>query len=104
MIDDRNAPATKGDVTDLRSELKGDLATLGTELKSEIANQKDELIEVIRDSQTEVLKAFYGFGQTIQDRFKGDDANDAALRGRMTTLESRVLEIEKRLNIPPSAA
>ena len=49
MADDRNSPATKGDLADLR-----------TEVKSEFANQKEELIEAIRDSQTEVLKAFYG--------------------------------------------
>jgi hypothetical protein len=39
-------------------------------LREDLADQKDELIEAIRNSQTEVLKAFYGFSKTIQDRFK----------------------------------
>jgi hypothetical protein len=104
MTDDRNNPATKGDLVDLTTELKGDLADLRSELKGEIANQKDELLEAIRDSQTEVLKAFYGFGQTIQERFKQDDRNEAAMNARMTILESRVLDVEKRLNMPSSAA
>jgi len=60
MVDDRNSPATKGDLTDLRIELK-----------SELANQKDELIEAIRDSQTEVLKAFYGFFAHRSGPFQG---------------------------------
>jgi len=81
MADDRDSPATKGDLADLR----------------------DELVEVFRDGQTETLKAFYGFIQTIQERFKESDASEAALKRRMTTLESRILEIEKRLNLPPSA-
>ncbi len=68
MADDRNSPATKGDLADL----------------------KDDLIEVIRDSQTETLKAFYGFTQTIQDRSKESDDSEAAIKRRMTTLESRV--------------
>jgi hypothetical protein len=76
MVDDRDSPATKGDLSDLRIELK-----------SELANQKDELIEAIRDSQTEVLKAFYGFSHTVQDRFKESDDSEAAIKRRMTTLE-----------------
>ncbi len=82
MADDRNSPATKGDLADL----------------------KDELVEAIRDVQTETLKAFYGFTQTIQDRFKDGDDSEAAIKRRMATLESRVLEVEKRLNMPPNAA
>ncbi len=93
MVDDRSSPATKGDFYDLRAELKKDLA-----------DQRDELIESIRDIQTETLKAFYGFTQTIQDRFKESDDSEAAIKRRMTTLESRMLEVEKRLNLPPSAA
>lgn len=82
MSADRNAPATKGDLSDLR----------------------DELIEAIHDAQTELLKAFYGFTQTVQNRFAGQDDTEAAIKRRMGTLESRILEIEKRLNMPPSAA
>jgi hypothetical protein len=104
MADDRNSPATKGDLADLRTEFKGGLSDLRTDLKRELADQKDGLIEAIRDSQTEVLKAFYGFSQTIQDRFKESDDSEAAIKRRMTTLESRILEVEKRLNMPPNAA
>jgi len=42
MENDRNAPATRGDVQDL----------------------KDELLEALRDGQTEMLKAFHSFAQT----------------------------------------
>lgn len=47
MDEERSKPATKGDLTDL----------------------EDRLVETIRDSQTEVLKAFYGFSQTVLERF-----------------------------------
>jgi hypothetical protein len=71
--------------------------------KEDLVNLKDELVEVFRDSQTEILTAFYGFSQTIQDRFKENDQTEASLKRRLTTLESRLLEIEKRLNLPPAA-
>jgi hypothetical protein len=82
MNDDRSQPATKGDLVEL----------------------KDELLEAIRDNQTEILKGFYGFIQTVQARFQEQDQTEASIKRRMTTLESRILEIEKRLNMPPNAA
>jgi hypothetical protein len=51
---DRNVPATKGDIEDLRSELKQEMGAM-----------EERLIETIRDSQTEMLKAFYGFMETV---------------------------------------
>ncbi len=109
-MDDRNAPATKGDVADLRAEIKGDLADLRAEINQKLdqmnaeANHRyDDLVERIADSQTEVLKAFYNFAQTNQKRMVELEGNEAAIRSRIGTLEGRVLEIEKRLNIPPAA-
>jgi hypothetical protein len=91
MNDDRLQPATKGDLLDLEQKFSGQLSGL-----------KDELVEAIRDSQTEVLRAFYGFSQTVLDRFKEEDQTEAGLKRRMATIESRIFEIEKRLNMPPS--
>jgi hypothetical protein len=87
------APATKGDLLDLKEEVNGNLGNL-----------KDELLEAIRDNQTEILKGFFGFIQTVQARFQEQDQTEASIKRRMTTLESRVLEIEKPLNMPPNAA
>ena len=91
--EDRNAPATKGDLLDMRDGLRQEMSGL-----------RDELLEAIHDSQTEVLRAFYGFSQTIQARFAQQDQTEAALKQRLTVIESRVLEIEKRLNMPPGGA
>jgi hypothetical protein len=51
-MDDLNAPATKGDLQQLRSESE--------QLRSEMNHQFDDLKETVRDIQTEILKAFYG--------------------------------------------
>ena len=88
-MDDRLQPATKGDTEDLRSEMRG---------------MEEPLTETFRGGQTELLKGFYGFMQTIQQRFEAQDQMESNLKKRMTTIESRILEIEKKLNIPPSAA
>jgi hypothetical protein len=92
MDDDRNASATKGD-----------LAEQGALLKADLADLEARLVEVIRDAQTETLRAFYGFVETVQTRFKAQDDTEAGLKKRLTVLEERVLEVEKKLLMPPAA-
>jgi hypothetical protein len=114
MNDDRSGPATKGalldlrdelkgDMNSLRDELKGDMNSLRDELKDDMNSLRDELLEAIHDSQTALLKAFYGFGETVRNRFQEQDQTEISLKRRVGTLEDRILEIEKRLNMPPAA-
>jgi hypothetical protein len=56
-MDDLNAPATKGD-------LQGAVE----QLRSEMHQQYDDLKETIRDSETKLLKAFYSFAESNQQR------------------------------------
>ena len=55
------------------------------------------------DNQTELLKAFYGFATSTDVKLKDGEQSDAMLRQRLSTVESRLLEVEKRLNMPPAA-
>jgi uncharacterized protein YicC (UPF0701 family) len=91
-MDDLNAPATKGD-------LQGAVE----QLRSEMNHQYDDLKETLRDVQTEILRAFYGYTQTTDAKLKEGEQSDIALRQRLTAVESRILEVEKRLNMPPAA-
>ena len=86
MDNDRNAPATKGDVQDLRTELKA---------------IEDRLVEAFRDGQTELLKAFYNYAQTNDERAASTEAESASLKKRLAIAESRITDIERRLNWPP---
>jgi len=92
MSDERSAPATKGDLLDLRDELKSDMNSL-----------RDELLEAIHDSQTAMLKAFYGYTETVKTRFQEQDQTEISLKRRVSTLEDRILDIEMRLAKPPAA-
>lgn len=95
-----------------RTELLEALAATRIELLERLgealAAQKDEIVEAIRDSQTEILKAFLTFQETSNIRFRAVEAKlsntDAGLSERMTILERRLQEIEKRLLLNPPAA
>jgi hypothetical protein len=90
MDNDRNAPATKGDVQDVKLEL-------GAEMKA----MEDRLVEAFRDGQTELLKAFYNYAQSNDERVASTEADAASLKKRLAIAESRITEIERRLNWPP---
>ena len=76
-MDNGHQPATKADIEALR--------------------------EQIRDTETKLLTAFYDFAKANQQRLSQLETSDAALTRRIATLEERLLEVEKRLNMPPSA-
>jgi len=76
MDDDRNSPATRGDVADV--------------------------LEAVRDIETKLLNAFYGYAKSNDARVLQGEANETVLRNRMSTVESRLTEVERRLNIPPT--
>lgn len=106
MVDDSNAPATKGDIADLRSELHRTADQLRERIENvdtRMGEGFSHLDESIHDSQTEILRSIYGFTESLQQRFQEMDQTEASLKRRMTILEGRILEVEKRLNIPPAA-
>ena len=83
-----------GDKPVTRQELETALARLRDDLKS-------ELFERLHDTETKLLTAFYGFAESNNKRLQQVEGNETLLLSRVVTLESRVLELEKRLNMPP---
>jgi hypothetical protein len=78
-MDDRNAPATKGD----------------------IADSEERVMERLRDIETKLLNAFYGYAKSNDKRVLETEGNEAVLRSRLATLETRLTDVEHRLNMPP---
>lgn len=85
MENDRNAVATKGDIEDVRAAMKA---------------MEDRLVETFRDAQTELLKAFYSFGESNRQRVAQLEGNQSALIARIGTLEDRMMELERKINFP----
>jgi hypothetical protein len=90
MATNGNEPATKADLAQLRDEIHGDMGKL-----------RDELIERLRDTETKLLTAFYAFAETNQKRMAQMDNTDVMLVSRVASIETRLIEVEKRLNMPP---
>lgn len=109
-MDHTEEPATKADIQRLQSELHGRTDQLRSEMKetsdqlrSEMHHNYDDLKETMRDVQTELLKAFYTFATTADARQKANESAHSGMNDRLTAVEQRVTELEKRLNLPPAA-
>jgi hypothetical protein len=107
----RNEPATKADLlaveARLESRFDGKLQALESRFDGKLDTLEQRLLDrmgqMIRDSETRLLQAFYSFAETNSKRLTQVDATDIMVLGRVSTLESRMMEVEKRLNIPPAA-
>ena len=87
-MDNGLEPATKQDIEQLRAEMN---------------HGYRELAERLDDGITRMLNAFYGVAETHGKRLAELDGNEAAIRSRLSTVENRLLAIEKRINIPPQS-
>jgi predicted nucleic acid-binding Zn-ribbon protein len=83
-MNDGHEPATKADIGALKADI-------------------DAVREQIHDSETKLLTAFYDFARANQHRVSELEHSDANLTRRIGGIEDRLLEVEKRLNIPPAA-
>lgn len=90
-----NEPVTRADLEAPGSRLDRRLDVMEQRIVSGVA-------VLIRDSETRLLQAFYGFAEATNKRFNQIDWNMGIFLSRLGTVENRLLEVEKRLNIPPT--
>lgn len=79
---------------------RADLAQVRIDLRAEMKAMEDRLAETMRDVQTELLKAFYTYGQSTDLKLKESEIADFTIRQRLTSVEFRLTEVERRLNLP----
>jgi hypothetical protein len=113
----KNMPDTDGNQYVTRADLRAELRTVEDRMINTIANTIAKAIaqsqaeilektqEFVRDSQTELLRGFDAFSTAFHVRVRklqADVSNiDAATDQRLTLIERRMFEIEKRWQIPP---
>jgi hypothetical protein len=64
-------------------------------------NRHDEVVARLEAARTNLLKAIRTHNEANRRR-AGGDAENAVLTSRIALLEARVMEIEKRLDLPPA--
>ena len=114
-MDNGKEPATKADLNALRDELLQ--AVREALLESQMAlreeflgaihgmekSLREEFLEAIHDTETRLLRAFYDFAETNQKRLGEVERTGLVIFDRLATMERRITEVEKRLNMPPAS-
>ena len=99
-------PITRGEflaaMTEQEDRFDAALAGVQARLMKRLDEMAASLDEGYRDTQTEVLKAVYSMGERLQARGDAHEAIVTSLQQRQSSPEARLLEIEKRLNLPPA--
>jgi len=107
MDENGSKPATKEDLAMLKGEILEAMAEAMAKQRQEfleaLVKEREELLEAIDDRETRLLKAFYTWAEAAQKHSADLDRSDSSLRERMGSLEVRVTEVEKRLNMPPAS-
>jgi len=121
-MDNDQAPPTKGDIralksdvealgveikTDLRAEFKAEFAAFDQRLEGRLDVREQRILDtvggMIHDSETKLLQAFYSYAEGNNRRLNQVDGNSAIFLNRLGIVEERLLQVEKRLNFPPTA-
>lgn len=93
-MEDQDAHATKGDIAAVKQDIE--------QLRSEMNHGYRDLAEKLDDGITRMMTAFYGVAETQGKRLTELDNGEALIRSRLNTVESRLMEVEKRLHMPPA--
>jgi hypothetical protein len=92
-------PVTKQDLRGLEARLDGKLDAI----RGEMADMESRLRTAVEESETRILTAVYGYTETIGARLDASTRRFTGVEERLEIVERRVLDIEKRLNLPPAA-
>jgi hypothetical protein len=90
---DRSTAANKGDLKDLEERI------LDT-VRGDLLNLEERVVKAIAEAATELAKAFFHFTESNQIRATQLEGNQAVLIERLSTLEARLTDLEKRLAFP----
>jgi SMC interacting uncharacterized protein involved in chromosome segregation len=93
----------KGDLAEVRSELKRDLEDFKVEVNMRFEAFEHRMGQFLSDMEARIITSNYRLAESMNQRIKQGEGNQAAFNARLATLEERLLEVEKRLNMPPAA-
>src|SRR6266542_150460 len=87
-------------IGELKTELKGDMTALKTELKTDMTALEERLREYVHDTETRIVGEFFKYAQSMDARLRTTEVNILPMIDRMAAMETRLLSVERRLNLP----
>jgi chromosome segregation ATPase len=100
MDNDRNVPATRGDLQELEARFNEKLEALEVRLETHFHEFEHRIEQLFSVMEARVVSTVYRLGEAAQQRLTAAEREAAAFKERLATLEQRLLDLEKRLDLP----
>ncbi len=88
-MDNRDAPATKGDLEDFR-----------VEVNTRFEHFEHRMEALLDQMQGQILTSIHRRAESNRQRLSQAEANQSSFNVRLATLERRLTDLEKRIDMP----
>lgn len=90
----------KAEMIAMKTELKADMISMEERLKTDMVAQEERLREYVHDTETRIVGEFFKYAQSMDARLRTTEVNILPMIDRMAAMETRLLSVERRLNLP----
>jgi hypothetical protein len=91
-------------IADVETRLSERITNLDNRLSERIADVEIRLSERITSAETNILKAIFNLAESFDKRTTAIEKGHSMLVERLAVIETRLLEVEKKLHLHPPAA
>ena len=101
--DDLEKPVTRGEFLRVTDQMKQSMEQLRSEMNHGYRDLADQIMSAVTTAETRLLNAFYGYADTNNKRMVSVESSQDHLRSRISSVEDRLLAVERKLNMPPAS-
>ena len=94
-MDDSKAPATQRDI----AELRRDMQELEARIESRLHAFEERVEGLFKRMEAQIVATVYRLGDAAQMRLTEAEREAAAVKERLSTLEQRLMEIERLIDM-----
>ena len=102
-MENGDAPATRGDLANLRGELKGDIEDFKVEVNTRFHEFEHRMEQLLHDMEGRIITSNYRLADSINARLTQEERESVSFKSRLAIIEDRLTDLERRVNMPPQA-
>jgi SMC interacting uncharacterized protein involved in chromosome segregation len=92
------------ELTALESRIDGKLEDFKVEVNTRFHSFEHRMEQLLHDMEGRIITSTYRVAESLQARLTEEERESVSLKTRLGIMEARLLELEKRVNMPPGRA
>jgi SMC interacting uncharacterized protein involved in chromosome segregation len=99
-----NQPVTRAELRDELAGIETKLEDFKVEVNTWFHSFEHRMEQLLHDMEGRIITSTYRVAESLQARLTEEERESVSLKTRMGIMETRLLELEKRVNMPPGRA